>query len=57
MCKYYRINSPFFQLLAYVDNINIVGETIDTIKKNKETLLDASKELVAKGIKRKLSIC
>jgi hypothetical protein len=33
------------QLLAYADNVNLLGDNIDTIKKNKETLIDASKEV------------
>jgi hypothetical protein len=32
------------QLLAYIDDVNL-GDNIDTIKKNTETLIDASKEV------------
>jgi hypothetical protein len=33
------------QLLAHADDIDIVGEKIDIIKKNTETLSDATKEV------------
>jgi hypothetical protein len=33
------------QLLAYADDMNLLGDNIDTIKKNTETLIDASKEI------------
>jgi hypothetical protein len=33
------------QLLAYADDVNIVGENIDTIQKNANVLLDAGKEV------------
>jgi hypothetical protein len=32
------------QLLAYADDVNIVSENVDTIKKSTESLSDASKE-------------
>jgi hypothetical protein len=33
------------QLLAYTDDVNILGENIDTIQKNTEVILDASKKV------------
>jgi hypothetical protein len=33
------------QLLAYADDVNLLGDNIGTIKKNMETLIDASKEV------------
>jgi hypothetical protein len=33
------------QLLAYTDDVNLLGDNIDTIKKNMETLTDASTEV------------
>jgi hypothetical protein len=32
-------------LLAYADDVNLLGDNIDTVKKNTETLIDASKEV------------
>jgi retron-type reverse transcriptase len=34
------------QLLAYADDVNPLEDNIDTIKKNTETLIDASKKVV-----------
>jgi hypothetical protein len=33
------------QLLAYADDVNLLGDNIDAIDKNTETLIDASKEV------------
>jgi hypothetical protein len=33
------------QLLAYADDVNLLGDNIDTINKITETLIDASKEV------------
>jgi hypothetical protein len=33
------------QLLAYADNVNLLGNNMDTIRKNIETLIGASKEV------------
>jgi uncharacterized protein YfaT (DUF1175 family) len=33
------------QFVAYADDVNLLGGNIDTIEKNTETLIDASKEV------------
>jgi hypothetical protein len=33
------------QILANSDDVNLLGDNIDTIKKNTEALIDASKEV------------
>jgi hypothetical protein len=33
------------QLLVYTDDVNLLGESIDAIKENREALLVASKEI------------
>jgi hypothetical protein len=33
------------QFLAYADDVNLLGDNIDTTEKNTETLIDASKEV------------
>jgi hypothetical protein len=35
----------YVKLLVYADDVNLLGDNIDNIKKNKETLTDASKEI------------
>jgi hypothetical protein len=45
------------QLLVYADDVNLLGDDIKTIKKIKQTLIDASKEVGQEEKQRKLNIC
>jgi hypothetical protein len=33
------------QILVYADDLNLLGDNIDTIKENSETIIDASKKV------------
>jgi hypothetical protein len=39
-----KLNGPH-QPLAYADDVNLLGDNIDTLKKNTEALIDANKEV------------
>jgi hypothetical protein len=33
-------------MLVYADDVSLLGDSVDTIKKNRQTLIDASKRMV-----------
>jgi hypothetical protein len=45
------------QLLLYADDVNLLRDNIDTVKKNTETLTDAREEAGPEVNAEKLSIC
>jgi hypothetical protein len=45
------------QLLVYADDVNLLGDNIDTIKKNTETVIYANKEVGLELTWRNLSLC
>jgi hypothetical protein len=44
------------QLLVYADDVNLLGDNTDTIKKNTETLIDAGKEVGLEVIRRFINV-
>jgi hypothetical protein len=40
-----KVLTTTHQLLAYADDVNLLGDSIDTINENTETLIDASVEV------------
>jgi hypothetical protein len=55
ICHYSGPGKPggTHQLLAYADDVNLLEDNIDTIKKNTESLIDASKEVGLKVNEKK----
>jgi hypothetical protein len=45
------------QLLVYADDVNLLGDNIGIIKRNTQTLIDASKEVGLEENTSKLSTC
>jgi hypothetical protein len=45
------------KLLAYSDDVNLLGDNVDSIKKNTQTLSDASKEVGLEINVEKTSTC
>jgi hypothetical protein len=45
------------QVLAYADDVNLLGDNTDTVRKNTETLTDASKEVGLETYVDKISTC
>jgi hypothetical protein len=45
------------QLLAYGDDVNLLGDNIDTIEKNTNTLIDAGKDIGKEINVEKIKLC
>jgi hypothetical protein len=45
-----------YQLLFYADDVNLLGDNIDTIKKNTETLIDYNKKVGLEVIEENVAV-
>jgi hypothetical protein len=46
-----------YKLLVYADVANVLGDNINTIQKNKQTLINASKEVGLEVNTKKTEVC
>jgi hypothetical protein len=44
-------------MYVYANNVSLLGDNVDTIKKNTQTLIDASKEVGLEENAEKTNIC
>jgi hypothetical protein len=52
-----KLNWTHHQFLAYADDVNLLGDNLDTIKKNTETIIHDNMEVGLETYVDKISTC